>query len=89
MMQATRRAVQTVRAKCLSPSSSSRLASQKTQPELTSVRYKVERGPYAVIGDAHTSFFNGLLGTERVITEPDECDSYNIDWLRIVKGMCV
>ncbi|XP_031789445.1 D-2-hydroxyglutarate dehydrogenase, mitochondrial [Nasonia vitripennis] len=87
MMQAARRAAQTVgsRTKWLSLSGS-RLASQKTQPELTAVRYKVERGPYAVIGDAHASFFNGLLGPERVITEPDECDSYNIDWLRIVKG---
>ncbi|XP_058805835.1 D-2-hydroxyglutarate dehydrogenase, mitochondrial [Phymastichus coffea] len=62
------------------------VAATRTQPELTAVRYKVKRGPYALINDQHAAFFQQLLGNERVITEPDECDTYNIDWLRIVKG---
>ena len=57
------------------------------QPELTSVRYKVKRGPYSVISDSHTSFFTKLLGSDRIITQADECDSYNIDWLKIVRGI--
>ncbi|KAJ8688414.1 hypothetical protein QAD02_024209 [Eretmocerus hayati] len=68
------------------PHNNLRSASTRIEPELTAVRYKVKRGPFATINDAHTSFFSELLGPDRVITEPDECDSYNIDWLRMVKG---
>lgn len=63
-----------------------RSSHQRIQPELTSVRYKVERGPYAAINDAHAAFFTRILGQDRVLTEPDECDSYNVDWLHMVKG---
>ena len=94
MMQAVKRAGRTSGAAAKWLLGNSRCASsqpqqqqqQRTQPELTAVRYKVERGPYARISDAHAAHFEGLLGSTRVITEPDECDSYNIDWLRIVKG---
>ena len=84
-MQVVRRAVQAGHAKWLL--GSSRCSSTRTQPQLTSERYKVERGPYATITGAHTAFFESVLGRDRVITEPDECDSYNIDWLRMVKGL--
>lgn len=71
---------------CRRRRASSTTSRQRIQPELTSVRYKVERGPYAAISDVHAAFFARILGTDRVITEPDECDSYNVDWLHMVKG---
>ena len=55
-------------------------------PELTSVRYKVERGPYAALTDSHVSFFNNLLDHNRVITDPDECEGFNVDWVKMVRG---
>ncbi|XP_012281186.1 D-2-hydroxyglutarate dehydrogenase, mitochondrial isoform X2 [Orussus abietinus] len=61
-------------------------ASMSTKPELTSVRYKVQRGPYASISDAHLQHFQHLLGHERVITDSEECESYNIDWANTVRG---
>uniref|UniRef100_A0ABD2XE31 D-2-hydroxyglutarate dehydrogenase, mitochondrial n=1 Tax=Trichogramma kaykai TaxID=54128 RepID=A0ABD2XE31_9HYME len=76
---------------CCASSSSSRSgdaqAAGRVRPELTALRYKVERGPYAELGQRDESFFRSLLGEDRVITEPDECDSYNIDWLRSVRGL--
>lgn len=55
-------------------------------PELTSVRYKVERGPYATLTDSHVNFFTNLLDQNRVITDPDECEGYNVDWVKMVRG---
>ncbi|XP_066584298.1 D-2-hydroxyglutarate dehydrogenase, mitochondrial [Prorops nasuta] len=56
-------------------------------PELTSVRYKdTKRGPYATLTDKHVQFFNNLLGTNRTITDPNECETYNIDFARTVRG---
>lgn len=55
-------------------------------PELTSLKYKVSRGPYATITDSHLQFFENLLGKDRLLTDPDECDAYNVDWGKIVKG---
>ncbi|XP_033210256.1 D-2-hydroxyglutarate dehydrogenase, mitochondrial [Belonocnema kinseyi] len=55
-------------------------------PELTSVRYKVERGPYATLTDGHVNFFTNLLDQNRVVTDPDECEGYNVDWVKMVRG---
>ncbi|XP_015603205.1 D-2-hydroxyglutarate dehydrogenase, mitochondrial [Cephus cinctus] len=63
-----------------------RHASNNTKPELTSVRYNVQRGPYSKVTDNHVQFFDGLLGQGRVLTDPDECESYNIDWIKMVRG---
>ncbi|XP_012265248.2 D-2-hydroxyglutarate dehydrogenase, mitochondrial [Athalia rosae] len=62
----------------------SRAISQK--PEPTAVRYKVTRGPYATVTDSHLQFLENLLGKERLLTDPDECESYNVDWARMVRG---
>ncbi|XP_077254732.1 D-2-hydroxyglutaric acid dehydrogenase [Temnothorax americanus] len=56
------------------------------KPELTSIRYKMRRGPYATITNADVCFFESLLGSNRLITDPDECESYNIDFPRTVRG---
>ncbi|XP_026830791.1 D-2-hydroxyglutarate dehydrogenase, mitochondrial [Ooceraea biroi] len=55
-------------------------------PELTSVRYKIQRGPYNTISDADVRFFDALLGSNRLVTDPDECESYNIDFPKTVRG---
>nr|XP_046475509.1 D-2-hydroxyglutarate dehydrogenase, mitochondrial isoform X2 [Neodiprion pinetum] len=56
------------------------------KPEPTAVRYKVTRGPYATVTDSHLRFFEDLLGKDRLITDPDECESYNVDWVKMVRG---
>ncbi|XP_032683219.1 D-2-hydroxyglutarate dehydrogenase, mitochondrial [Odontomachus brunneus] len=64
----------------------SRCYSANAKPELTSIRYKVRRGPYASISTADVRFFDGLLGSHRIITDPEECESYNIDFPNTVRG---
>lgn len=56
------------------------------QTDLTSVRYNVKRGPFEKINNGHVNFFTDLLGKNRVTTDPDECDTYNIDWIKMVRG---
>jgi hypothetical protein len=59
-----------------------------SQVELTSVRYKdhVKRGDFATLTEGHISFFEGLLGKPRVLTDPSDLEQHNTDWLRIVRG---
>ncbi|XP_008553768.1 D-2-hydroxyglutarate dehydrogenase, mitochondrial [Microplitis demolitor] len=57
-----------------------------TMPDLTAVRYKVKREPFGEITGTHVNFFEQLLGHNRVITDPNECDSYNVDWIKMVRG---
>lgn len=57
-----------------------------TKPAFTCDRYKVKRGPYANISNDHVAFFNELLGRNRVITDAEECEGYNIDYSKIVRG---
>ncbi|XP_063986947.1 D-2-hydroxyglutarate dehydrogenase, mitochondrial [Diachasmimorpha longicaudata] len=56
-----------------------------TKPELTSVRYKVKRGPYGEVTSDHVDYFRKLMGS-RALTDPDECDKYNVDWIKMVRG---
>lgn len=56
------------------------------KPELTSVRYKIRRGPYATISTSDVRFFDSLLSSNQVVTDPDECESYNIDFPKTVRG---
>ncbi|XP_012234746.1 D-2-hydroxyglutarate dehydrogenase, mitochondrial [Linepithema humile] len=56
------------------------------KPELTSIRYKMQRGPYATISNADIRFFESLVGSNRLITDPDECEGYNIDFPKTVRG---
>ena len=55
---------------------------------LTRVRHpKLCRSPhYGTITDKHVSFFERLLPDGRVLTNPDDCLSYNIDWIKTCQG---
>ncbi|OAD59077.1 D-2-hydroxyglutarate dehydrogenase, mitochondrial [Eufriesea mexicana] len=57
-----------------------------TKPAFTADRYDVKRGPYANISNNHVAYFDELLGRNRVITDADECEGYNIDHSKIVRG---
>lgn len=73
-------------ARCSGKIASRYYATGGAKPELTSVRYKMRRGSYATIADADVRFFDSLLDSNRVITDPDECESYNIDFAKTVRG---
>jgi len=57
--------------------------------ELTSVRYKdvVKRGSFAKLEDADISYFKSALDENRVVTEPSDLESHNVDWLHMVRGL--
>ncbi|XP_056634624.1 D-2-hydroxyglutarate dehydrogenase, mitochondrial [Diorhabda sublineata] len=66
---------------------SRQLASASTLPQLTKDRYPyVKRGQYANLDQHHLKYFKDLLGPNRVITDTDECQGFNIDWIRSVRG---
>lgn len=55
--------------------------------ELTSVRYPEEkRGNYARLESDDIGHFKHILDENRVLTQPEEIDGYNTDWLRTVRG---
>ena len=54
--------------------------------ELTSKRYKVERGNYAKVIDQDVQYFKSLLGPTRVLTDESDLAGYNVDWLQMVRG---
>ena len=55
---------------------------------LTRVRHpKLRRSPhYAALTDKDISFFEKLLPSEQIITNPDDCLPYNIDWIKTCQG---
>lgn len=55
---------------------------------LTRLRHpKLHRSPhYAALTDKDISFFERLLPDGRAITNPDDCLSYNIDWIKTCQG---
>jgi len=56
--------------------------------ELTSVRYPgVHRGNYAQLSNVHIQHFQSILPKERVITDANDVAPYNVDWLRMVRGL--
>lgn len=46
----------------------------------------VKRGDYAILNENHLTFFRDLLGDNRVLNEPSDCEGYNVDWIRNVRG---
>ncbi|XP_005110364.1 D-2-hydroxyglutarate dehydrogenase, mitochondrial [Aplysia californica] len=53
---------------------------------LTSDRYpNLERGPFAVLNEQDIAYFEQLI-PGYVITDPDELQAYNTDWLKTVRG---
>ncbi|KAL3861470.1 hypothetical protein ACJMK2_007504 [Sinanodonta woodiana] len=61
---------------------------KKLAVELTRIRYpNLKRGPYANVCDADISNFEKLLpGHGRVITDVNELDGFNTDWLKTCRG---
>jgi hypothetical protein len=56
--------------------------------ELTSHRYKgqVVRGEYSSLKQENVKFFQSILSEDRVILDTEEICSYNVDWLRTMRG---
>uniref|UniRef100_A0A6B0UIH3 Putative secreted protein n=1 Tax=Ixodes ricinus TaxID=34613 RepID=A0A6B0UIH3_IXORI len=50
-------------------------------------RVSEKRGPYAQLEDFDLSMFERLLGTSAVLTDPNDVEPYNEDWLRTCKGL--
>ncbi|KRT80424.1 hypothetical protein AMK59_7652, partial [Oryctes borbonicus] len=56
-------------------------------PEFTKDRYShVKRGNFATLDQNHLNFFRDLLGENRVLTDPSDCQAHNVDWIRNVRG---
>ncbi|XP_055846275.1 D-2-hydroxyglutarate dehydrogenase, mitochondrial isoform X1 [Episyrphus balteatus] len=55
-------------------------------PELTQERHNVKRGNYAVLTDKDVGFFESVVGSNHTVKEKDELQSYNVDFLRSVRG---
>lgn len=54
---------------------------------LTKDRYpEAKRGSFSVLQDKDVQYFESLLEKSQVITEADEVESYNNDWLHTVRG---
>lgn len=58
----------------------------KFQIKLTKDVYKVKRGNYAVLNDSHLQTFENILSRERVLTDEEDVQSYNVDWVKMVRG---
>ncbi|NXJ70793.1 D2HDH protein, partial [Rostratula benghalensis] len=52
---------------------------------LTSERYGVRRLPFSPLSDGDVAFFEGVM-PGRVITDPEELEPFNVDWLKSVRG---
>ncbi|XP_043925544.1 D-2-hydroxyglutarate dehydrogenase, mitochondrial [Protopterus annectens] len=63
--------------------SAAHLSSQDV--ELTSIRYGVQRLPFSSLSDKDLEFFESVL-PGRVITDVDILASYNVDWMKSVRG---
>lgn len=57
--------------------------------KLTKDVYPVKRGSYATLNNSHIRQFESILSVGRVITDPSEVDSYNVDWIKMVRGKSV
>lgn len=55
--------------------------------EATCVRYpSLKRGNYSFLTDQHIKFFESVLEPYQVITDENELERYNVDWMRSVRG---
>ncbi|RZF38635.1 hypothetical protein LSTR_LSTR014480, partial [Laodelphax striatellus] len=54
---------------------------------LTKDRYpNMKRGKFAELQGSHIQHFINLLGPTRVLTDPNDVEPYNIDWIKVVRG---
>lgn len=49
-------------------------------------RKRATRGHYSQLESDDISFFSNLLGKHRVLTNQDELEGYNVDWLHAIQG---
>ncbi|XP_075214603.1 D-2-hydroxyglutaric acid dehydrogenase isoform X2 [Lycorma delicatula] len=64
--------------------------SHQKQFVLTKDRYPhIKRGNYTELNDNHVKFFKDLLGSDRVLTDPNDVQPYNTDWIKMVCGTLV
>lgn len=64
-----------------------RYYSSEGLPQLTKDRYpNIKRGNYAVLTQDHLQYFVDLLGRNRVLNDPSDCETYNIDFIKSVRG---
>lgn len=64
-------------------------ASGAKLPELTKDRYPDVRrgGMFNSLNTNHLNFFRALLkGEQRVLNDPEDCEPYNVDWIKNVRG---
>lgn len=48
----------------------------------------MKRGDYASLDENHLKFFRDLLeGGGRVLSDPSDCEGYNVDWIKNVRGI--
>nr|CAD7394669.1 unnamed protein product [Timema cristinae] len=79
-----KRGLLTMRAEQLRPLRNMSLSSSV---ELTADRYPdVKRHNFALLDSNHVQFFKSILGQDRVLTDAEELETYNIDWLKMVRG---
>ncbi|XP_037041419.1 D-2-hydroxyglutarate dehydrogenase, mitochondrial isoform X2 [Bradysia coprophila] len=55
-------------------------------PDLTKDRYQVKRGDYSQVTDADVGFFQSILENSRVLLDESDTQSYNIDFMKSVRG---
>lgn len=67
---------------------SGRCVAAETQITLTKDVYDIKRGDYAIINDADLQHFERILTNDRVLTDANDVASYNVDWIKMVRGKC-
>ncbi|KAM6258205.1 D-2-hydroxyglutarate dehydrogenase, mitochondrial [Porphyrio hochstetteri] len=60
-------------------------ASGSLEVPLTSERYGVQRLPFSRLSGGDVAFFERLM-PGRVVTDPEQLEPFNVDWLRSVRG---
>lgn len=69
----------------IGPSVSNHVRASSTVALTSSLYTSLSRGPYSAVTDQDIQFFNKVL-QGRVITDSDELETYNTDWLKTVRG---
>ncbi|KAM8790354.1 D-2-hydroxyglutarate dehydrogenase, mitochondrial isoform 2-T4 [Rhynchonycteris naso] len=64
---------------------SSSMSSQAPEVVLTCKRYPVQRLPFSVVSEEDLAAFERIV-PGRVITDPEELEASNVDWLRTMRG---
>lgn len=60
-------------------------ASRTPEVRLTQERYPVQRLPFSTVCEEDLATFEHII-PGRVVTDPEELEASNVDWLRTVRG---